>query len=131
MTAGRRTAREDDFAEFYAAAYPRVAAVLLRVADNRDEAEELAQEAFARLVPRWEKVRRYDDPEAWVRTVAFRLCTSRWRRRRTQQAYAVRVGLPENAAAPDESALELDRLLASLSLEHRAVLVLAYGGSDS
>lgn len=118
---------DDDFAAFYAATCPRLVAVLMRVAGSREDAEELVQEAFVRLVPRWEAVRRYDDPEAWVRSVAFRLTTSRWRRTRTAATAVLRLGPPGHVSAPGEAAVTVDRLLAGLSVAHRQVLVLHHG----
>lgn len=116
-----------DFESSYATAYPRVVATLLRTAGSRHEAEDLAQEACSRLVTRWENVSRYDDPEAWVRTVAFRLMTSRWRRARTAARGALRIGPPPPVEPPSDDGVTLHALLAGLSLEHRQVLVLRYG----
>lgn len=115
------------FPSFYVAAYPRVVAALLRVAGSRAEAEDVAQEAFSRLLPRWNKVSRYDDPEAWVRAVAFRITTSRWRRARTAAAGLVRLGAPPDVAPPSAAGVTVDAVLARLSLEHRQVLVLHHG----
>lgn len=115
------------FEAFYVAAYPRVAAALMRVAGSRHEAEDVAQEAFSRLVPRWDSVRRYDDPEAWVRAVAFRIMTSRWRRTKTAAAALLRLGPAPHVAAPSAAGVTVDAVLASLSVEHRQVLVLHHG----
>jgi RNA polymerase sigma factor (sigma-70 family) len=115
------------FAELYEAAYPRVVAALARVAGSRDEAEDVAQEAFSRLVPRWDTVSRYDDPEAWVRSVAFRLLTSRWRRARTAARALVAMPRPEPAPEPSPDGVAVDAVLARLSVEHRQVLVLHHG----
>ena len=38
-------------------------------------AEDVAQDAFVRLLENWRKVSRYDRPAAWVRLVAVRLAT--------------------------------------------------------
>ncbi len=116
--------------EFYACAYPRLVATMTLLAGSRAEAEELAQEAFVRLIPRWVTVREYDDPEAWLRTTARRLATSRWRR-----AVVAARSLPMLAPRPGEAGpgtrgttdVELDvdlaRMLSGLSREHREVLV--------
>jgi RNA polymerase sigma-70 factor (ECF subfamily) len=116
-----------DVSAFYVSAFPRLVAVLMRVCGSRDEAEEVAQEAFVRLVPRWDAVRRYDDPEAWVRSVAFRIATSRWRRARSAATARLRLGHPTTVDPPGEAAVTVDRLLAGLSVEHRLVLVLHHG----
>jgi DNA-directed RNA polymerase specialized sigma24 family protein len=99
-------------AEFYAATYPRLVGVLTVASGSRPDAEEVVQEAFVRLVTRWDTVSRYEDPESWVRSVAFRLAYSRWRR-------AGRGG-----PAPDP--VEVDRVLAALPRNRRAVLVLRH-----
>jgi DNA-directed RNA polymerase specialized sigma24 family protein len=39
--------------DFYAASYPRLVAALTLMAGSRQDAEEVVQEAFVRLVPRW------------------------------------------------------------------------------
>ena len=114
----------DDFAELYLGSYARLVGVLARVCDGREDAEEVVQEAFVRLVQRWPQVRRYDDPEAWVRSVAFRLATSRWRRRRVAAAALLRLGPAPHAPAPGDDRLAVDAVLAPLSPAHRAVLVL-------
>lgn len=114
---------------FYATAYPRVVAMLVLLVGSRHEAEEITQEAFIRLLPRWERVREYEDPEAWVRTAARRLATSRWRR-----AVVAARALPLLRAASEQGRprttddvdtdLELVGALAQLSYDHREVLVL-------
>lgn len=37
------------------------------MASSRAEAEELVPDAFVQLVTHWDRVSRYDQPEAWVR----------------------------------------------------------------
>lgn len=114
--------------EFYAATYPRVVGMLVLLVGSRAEAEEIAQEAFVRLIPRWSQVSRYDDPAAWVRTTARRIATSRWRR-----AVVAAKALPRLAGSRDQDAVdpglgpEVAQLLRGLSRDHREVLVLHYG----
>jgi sigma-70-like protein len=73
--------REDgDFADFYAANYGRTVALVAAMLADRHEAEDIAQEAFARALPRWTRLRRYDSPEAWIRRVALRLAIDSRRR---------------------------------------------------
>jgi RNA polymerase sigma-70 factor (ECF subfamily) len=113
--------------DFYAATYARLVAALTVAAGSRAEAEEVVQEAFVRLVPRWEKVSRYDDPEQWVRGVAWRLTTSRWRKVVTGTRALRRHGPPPDVPSPGTEPLEVEALLAGLTVEHRQVLVLHYG----
>ena len=56
---------------------------------DRHQAEDIAQEAFARALTRWPRIGRYDQPEAWVRRVALRLTIDAGRRRRRAAALSV------------------------------------------
>src|SRR6266545_3454251 len=59
-------ANEEDFDGFYAAVFARLVGQLTLVTGNLHEAEEVVQEALARAVPRWARLRASDVPEAWV-----------------------------------------------------------------
>src|SRR6266542_3608552 len=89
-------ANEEDFDGFYAAVFARLVGQLTLVTGNLHEAEEVVQEALARAVPRWARLRAYDVPEAWVRRVALNLATSHHRRchrsRRTRSRWPRRYG---------------------------------------
>jgi RNA polymerase sigma-70 factor (ECF subfamily) len=117
-----------DVGELYAASYGRLVGLLTVLSGNAADAEECVQEAFVRLLPAWQKVGRYDDPEAWLRTVAIRLSTSRWRRARVAARALTRLGASWTAAAaPDEARVDAERILAGLPRGHREVLVLHHG----
>ena len=73
-------AEPKDFAGFYTATVNRVVGYLYVVLGSVAEAEDAAQEAYTRAWLRWSKVRAYDDPEAWVRTIGFRVAMSSWRK---------------------------------------------------
>ena len=111
-------------AELYAASYARLVGVLAVAAGSRADAEEVVQEAFARLLPRWGTVSRYDDPEAWVRSVAFRLSASRWRRAKVAARALSRHGAAPEVAPPGDARLDAERVLAGLPRAYREVLVL-------
>lgn len=127
-TASDETRTAADTVEaLYAASYARLVGLLTVVCGNAADAEEVVQEAFARLIPAWDRVRRYDDPEAWLRTVAFRLSMSRWRRARVAARGLARIGAPPPAPPPDGDRLDAERLLAALPRALREVLVLHHG----
>jgi len=107
----------------YVAAYPRLVGVLAVAAGDRGEAEEVVQEAFIRLLPRWSKISRYDDPEAWVRKVAFRLLANRQRRARTARRL---LSHEPHESEPVEAgdAVDVSRALATLPFSQRQVVVL-------
>lgn len=107
--------------QLYVATYARLVGILALAARDRAEAHDVVQEAFARLLPRWSTVGRYDDPEAWVRRVAFRLLSNRWRKARR----LVLGGTASGAVPPpDSDGVDVSRALAELSLEQRQVVVL-------
>jgi RNA polymerase sigma-70 factor (ECF subfamily) len=93
--------------DLYHASYRRLVAQLYAVTGNRQEAEDVVQEAFMRAMGRWDDVRTYDAPEAWLRTVALNLARSRWRRAVRGAAALVKHGVPheEPELSPDHVAL--------------------------
>jgi DNA-directed RNA polymerase specialized sigma24 family protein len=68
-------------AAFYWRTWPRLIGVLVSVGGSRADAEVVAQDAYVKLLGRWDAIRRYEDPEAWVRGVALRAMIDRLRRR--------------------------------------------------
>jgi RNA polymerase sigma factor (sigma-70 family) len=75
-----------DFAEFYREAKDEcLFAVLVSVGD-RDTAQDLVAEAFARAWASWPAVSRHPAPAAWVVRTALNAGVSRWRRRRREVA---------------------------------------------
>ena len=121
--------RSDDFAEFYEASYARLVALVAAMVGDRHQAEDIAQEAFARALTRWPRVARYDLPEAWVRRVALRLTVdaSRRARRSLRLSALLAAGQRGGAVAGDPlAATALSVALMRLPLPQRQVLVLYY-----
>lgn len=113
-----------DLEALYAASYTRLVAVVGAVAQDQTEAEEAVQDAFSRLIGQWSKVSRYDDPEAWVRKVAFGYVSNR-RRKITRGLRALRRhGASFEAPGPTGDAVDLRRALAALPVAQRQVIVL-------
>ena len=116
---------ETEFDEFYAASFGRLVGQLQAMIGNRDEAQECVQEAFARAWSHRGKLDRTEHPEAWVRTTAYRLAVSRWRRTVVRRRPADRALQPERpVAGPDPDRVALLAALDQLPLEQRRVLVL-------
>ena len=120
----------EQFEEFYRASYGRTFALVAAITGSRHEAEDVAQEAYARALARWSRLRGYDLPEAWVRKVALRLAIDSGRRRRRSLAAAVRLAAQRRPADP-EAADELKytplgAALLGLPLHQRQVIVLHY-----
>jgi RNA polymerase sigma-70 factor, ECF subfamily len=74
-----------DFEDFYAASYGKLTALVAAIIGDWHEADDIAQEAFARALARWPRVSGYELPEAWVRQVALRLAIDSSRRIRRDQ----------------------------------------------
>ena len=119
------TGVDDDFEALYAAAYVRLVRVLTVASGSQPDAEEVVQEAFARLLPRWSKVGRYADPEAWVRGVAFRLLSNRRRGRRAAERTLSRYRPgDQKLRPPNGDRVDVTRALAALPAQQRHVVVL-------
>jgi RNA polymerase sigma-70 factor (ECF subfamily) len=93
-----------DFDGFYAGAAPRIARQMVLLTGDLAEAEDITHEAFARAWTRWSRVRGYESPEAWVRTVARRLAVSRWRKLRNGHTAWARHHDGHRANVPELSA---------------------------
>lgn len=112
--------------QLYVASYARLVGITTLAAGGRAEAEDAVQEAFLRLLRKWDTVAAYDDPEAWVRSVAFRLLSNRARKVRNGLRAVGR--LPDALAAgpPDPDRVDVSRALRALRLPQRQVVVLHY-----
>jgi RNA polymerase sigma-70 factor (ECF subfamily) len=108
--------------EFYRAHWPKLVAALAWSLPEREDAEDVAQEAMARAYERWRRVRVHERPDAWLFLTAYRLASSLRRRLAVRR----RAG----AAAPQPGdlfgGLVLSDLMASLDPRQRAVLLLRH-----
>ena len=112
----------------YQRSCPRLVGLLTAMGGCRNDAEEIAQDAYLALLKHWNKVRDYEDPEAWVRTVAVRKLISRHRRNSVQRIGLRRMIAQYEPAAEDLSAdgVDLARALAELPMKLRTVVLLHY-----
>lgn len=117
-------AQGQELRDLYAASYARLVATVGAICGDRDEAEEAVQEAFVRLLGAWSKVSRYDDPEAWVRKVALRQVSNRRRKAGNGLRAARRHGPAADVPEPTPAAVDVERALAALPEQQRAVVVL-------
>ena len=96
-------ARSDDFVDLFTSQYPKLVGSL-RVAGAIDTsaAEDLAQEAFARTLGHWRRVREGTNPAGYVYRVAFRLLR---RRGRFATSPLDDVDIPSPGPATEDSAV--------------------------
>lgn len=116
---------EREFDDFYTASFRRVTNQVYAMIGDRDEAQECVQEAFVRAWAHRRKLDRATHPEAWVRTTAYRIAVSRWRRT-TRGRRAPDRALSASTEAPpaDESHVALVQALRQLPAAQRQALVL-------
>src|SRR5215467_5939549 len=120
--------RRPDFEDFYAAAAARIVRHAFALTADLAEAEDIAQEAFARAWQRWSAVSRCDSPEAWVRRVASNLAASRWRRLRVARSAAIHPAAERHHPEISPDTVALVAGLRKLPERQRLVLVLHYLG---
>jgi RNA polymerase sigma-70 factor (ECF subfamily) len=115
------------FDDVYAAHYADLTVQLFAYFGDRQEAQDLVQEAFCRALARWRTVSGYDDPVAWIRRVAWNLAVSRWRRRRTASGFLRRQRVAEpQVDGPGPERVALVAALGTLPPAHRRAIVLRY-----
>ena len=110
---------EEHFDELAAIAY-RVA---YRMVGSREEARDLAQEAMARVLERWDRVSRMDDPEGYAYRTELNLHRNALRRLAVAARRQVHREGPEDPEATDRR-LDLLRAIRSLPRAQREALVL-------
>jgi RNA polymerase sigma-70 factor, ECF subfamily len=112
------------FDQFYENSFRRLVGQIYAMCGNLAEAQDCVQEAFVRA---WDKRRSLDTdrfPEAWVRTVAYRLAVSRWRRARKALRAPDRAYAGQTPQEPDVSRVALARALQQLPADQRRAIVL-------
>ena len=112
------------FEAFFSAEHAGLFGALYLIAGNRQEAEELMQEAFLKVWERWDRVRAMQDPTGYL----YRTAMNEFRMRRRQAVVAARRALGRipgpNAFDAVDARDALDRALASISSRQRAAIVL-------
>lgn len=113
----------------------RLYAAMVQVVGSADEAEDVVQDAFVRAFLKLDTFQNNSQFFTWLYRIAFNSALSRMRRRKTttsldQAREAVGDEPVDQFAGPDERLLQQERVqmvqkaLAQLSPDHRAILVL-------
>jgi len=112
------------FDAFFAEEHERLFKALYFVTGNREDSEELMQEAFLRLWERWHDIERIDDPTAYL----FRVALNAFRSRRRRAAVALRKLTPAHEERDPftdaEMRADVRGLLLGCTARQRAALVL-------
>jgi RNA polymerase sigma-70 factor (ECF subfamily) len=126
VSRAKRSDEQRELAALYASSYARLVSVVAAVGGDRVEAEDAVQEAFIRLIDQWERVSRYDSPEAWLRRVALGMVNSRRRKVRNGIRALRRHGVAPDAPAVNAAAIDVHRALLALPVHQREVVVLVH-----
>ncbi|GAB3578966.1 SigE family RNA polymerase sigma factor [Calidifontibacter terrae] len=125
VTIGERTAIRDDFESFVGASSPALLRTAWLMTGDPHAAEEIVQEALARLFPKWERIAS-GQPLAYSRRIVVNLVNDGWHRRRRE----VLTAETPDRASPTPTAVEdrdlLIRLLSGLPPRERQVVVLRH-----
>jgi RNA polymerase sigma-70 factor (sigma-E family) len=115
-----RSPSASDFATFYASEWAGAVRLAGLLSQDARIAEDLAQEAFARIFPKWHGI---ENPHAYLRVAIVNACRSWQSRRRTER---VKLPLVAGSSVSDLGFDALADAVAALPYRQRAVLVLRY-----
>lgn len=123
------------FEDFFHAEKDRLLQVMSVITGSRAEAEDITQEAFTRLLERWETVATMANPAGYLHRAAMNQLRSRYRRAAVALRRAVAIG-PDRDVFDEVDNRDLAiRVLGSLPPRQRAALVLTealgYSGEEA
>jgi RNA polymerase sigma-70 factor (sigma-E family) len=115
--------KQAEFTEFYESARDDCLRIVVVSVGDRELAEDLVAESFARAWMSWRTVRRHPAPRAWVVRTALNAHVSWWRRRRREMALG---GHDLPAPADQDAALDsaIVTALRRLPVRQRQVVAL-------
>jgi RNA polymerase sigma-70 factor (ECF subfamily) len=115
-----------DLVAFCEAEWPRLVGALSLYTGDADLAEELAQEAVARVCCHWRRVRTMDAPGAWLHRVARNLAHSHFRRVRAGKRASERTRAVGDDTTALDDAVALRATVAALPERERDAIVLRF-----
>jgi RNA polymerase sigma-70 factor, ECF subfamily len=116
--------RTDSFESFFEDHHADLFGALYLITRNRHEAEEIMQDAFLKVLERWERVSSLADPVGYLYRTAMNLLRKRWRRASLALRRTVGFTPRDDEISVIETRVDVARALASLSPRQRAVIVL-------
>ena len=109
------------FEELFADHHGRLYRALYMIVGNRHEAEELMQDAFVKVLERWDRI---DNPAGYLYRSALNSTRSRFRRLQLAAKRTLSAGEPEDPFAAADLRDQVVRSLRELPERQRAALVL-------
>jgi RNA polymerase sigma-70 factor (ECF subfamily) len=128
-TGGAVADDQADLIAFCTAQHGRIVGLLSLYCGDAAVAEELAQDALARVCRDWRRVRKMDYPEGWTSRVAINLANSHFRRRAAEKRARERLASrpqPDLCAPDTAAALAVRQAVAALPPRQRTALLLHY-----
>ncbi|HMR48310.1 MAG TPA: SigE family RNA polymerase sigma factor [Arachnia sp.] len=115
---------EAQFDAFYTASFSRVVGQIYAMCGNLAEAQDCTQEAFIRAWDHRGTLSSSGSPEAWVRTTAYRLAVSRWRKAKRAFRQPDRALEAATTAEPSPDRVAVAEALTHLPADQRRAIVL-------
>jgi RNA polymerase sigma-70 factor (sigma-E family) len=119
---------DEEFHDFMRGRWAPMVRLAYMLSGNQGHAEDMAQAAFARVYSSWGRVRRADDPGAYLRTIVIRENSKRFRKQRVRED--LRAEVPDQGADDGDGGLAdrvaLRQALSQLGPRQRAVVVLRF-----
>ena len=116
--------KSEDFDAFYAATSRKLVGQLFAMTGNLSEAEDSVQEAYTRAWQRWSTISGYEEPEAWIRTVAYRISVNSWRKAKNRMTAHHRSSGHDEASELSPDMVTLVSALRRIPEAQRRVIVL-------
>jgi RNA polymerase sigma factor (sigma-70 family) len=116
----------EDFAFWYAAAYPVLVRALTVMASDVELASDVASEAFARAYARWDRVAQMASPTGWTYCVGVNVLRRHWRRQRVERLVRAPGATSTEAFSADTVDLDLWQAVARLPRRQREAVAFRY-----
>jgi RNA polymerase sigma-70 factor, ECF subfamily len=120
---GAVSERDAEFTAFFRAEYAGLVRTLFLITRDREQARDMAQEAFAQLFARWRRISHYERPDAWVRRVGIRMAVRASKRERNRARLERELDF---ATFPKPVDLDVIRAVDQLPSSQRAAVALFY-----
>jgi len=114
------------FEEFYEAHRQRLFVSLCLLTGDRQEAEEVMQDAFVRILERWDRVGDISDPGAFLFRIAMNVFRNRYRRAKLAMRRTLSPGTATDDLAVVEDRDAVIRILRTLTPQQRQAAVMTW-----